>query len=280
MANATAMSRVLDIVSESASKDRVVLISSAISGATDLLIKASKSENMLRSQALYELRLKHFQIIDRLFTGKESEEAKSEIESIHNSLIEAPLEDYETYGEMFSTKILARKLKAEGIATLWLNSVELVKCVDGKVDTLHTYRNIKAAVESHPDVKVFVAPGFIASDESGHVCTLGRGGSDYSAALYAAALNADSLQIWTDVPGIMTTNPKEVKAARTIDKISYEAAFCLALHGAKVLYAPTVEPAKKAKIDIQILNSLNPKQKGTVIKEYAQKSLGEWVGIA
>ena len=98
--------------------------------------------------------------------------------------------------------------------------------------------------------------GFISSDgTTGEVTNLGRGGSDYSAAIYAAGCNDARLEIWTDVPGIMTANPKVVPSAVTVPTLSYSAAFALAEHGAKVLYAPTVIPARDAGIPFSILNT-------------------------
>ncbi len=282
VANATAMSRVLDIVENVALHDRVILVSSAISGATDLLIKASTSEDTEKTKLIESLRTSHFKIIDRLFTGEEREKTKRSIEKILDNLTKARPKDFQTYGELLSTTILFEKLQSERVKALWINSAELIKCDNGKVLFDLSCNNIRRIVEENPDVTVFVAPGFIASELlSGQPCTLGRGGSDYSAAIYAAALNADTLQIWTDVPGIMTTNPKDVKSARTIPEMSYEAAFLLASHGAKVLYAPTVEPAKNAGIDIQILNSFKPEQKGTIIRNHINRNAeGKWVGIA
>lgn len=281
VANATAMSRVLDIVENVALHDRVILVSSAISGATDLLIKASTSEDSEKTKLIESLKASHFKIIDRLFTGEEREKTKRAIKKILDNLIKSRVEDYQTYGELLSTTILFEKLRSEGIKTLWINSAELIKCDNGRVAFELSYNNIRRIIGENPDITVFVAPGFIASELSGQLCTLGRGGSDYSAAIYAAALNADALQIWTDVPGIMTTNPKDVKSARTIPEMSYEAAFLLASHGAKVLYAPTVEPAKNAGIDIQILNSFKPEQNGTIIRNYKnQNTEGKWIGIA
>ena len=280
VANATAMSRVLDIVSQASREDRVIIISSAISGATDLLIKASTASASQKVEIFDSLKHRHFEIIDRLFTGKENKDTKAIISQVDEDLRNAPEADYQSFGEIFSTMILARKLAAEGINALWLNSTDLIRVEGGVVNRALTYRKIKSAVESHPEVKVFVAPGFIASDETGHVCTLGRGGSDYSAALFAAALDARELQIWTDVPGIMTTNPKDVKNARTIPQMSYRAAFCLASHGAKVLYAPTVQPAEEKGISISILDSGATNLPGTLIKDCPMKAIGEWVGIA
>ena len=147
-----------------------------------------------------------------------------------------------------------------------------------EVDTAVTYKAIREAVEANPQGKVFVAPGFIAHDPSGAVTTLGRGGSDYSASIYAAALDADDLQIWTDVPGVMTANPRDVPSARSIANISYRAAFDLARYGAKVLYAPAVGPAREKGIAIRILNTFDPQHPGTTISS-EESSIAEYKGV-
>ena len=268
VANATNMSRVLDIVSDAASKDRVILVSSAISGCTDKLIEGGQ-ENF---RALKDA---HRKIIRRLFTGVEREEAYAECDALFEELAAAPAEDAVTFGELFSTKILARKLACEGFDARWIDSRDII--VKGDID--RTYVNIAASV-ADAGVRIFVAPGFIARDLGGHVTTLGRGGSDYSAALFAAGAKADTLQIWTDVPGIMTTNPKVVPAARTIPTISYDAAFCMAEHGAKVLYAPTVAPARSAGIAINIRNTFNPAHPGTSIENVPESGVCEWMGLS
>ena len=126
-------------------------------------------------------------------------------------------------------------------------------------------------------MQVFVAPGFIASTYEGKRTTLGRGGSDLSASIFAAALQADDLQIWTDVPGIMTANPKDVPVAHTVPEMSYRAALDMASAGAKVLYAPSVQPAMDAGIAIRILNTFDPENPGTVV---SGKTGAGWTGVA
>ena len=187
VANATAISRVLDIIDEAVKKDKVVLVSSAISGCTDSLI-ALGSGAQDKDQIWYALLKKHEAIATRLFTGDERVVVYQTLRKLFDELYMAEGADCQTFGELFSTRILAEKLSCDGLRTLWIDSRDLVRTKGGKVDTQLTYSNIKSVVEGHPEVDVFVAPGFIARDETGHVCTLGRGGSDYSAALYAAAL--------------------------------------------------------------------------------------------
>lgn len=277
VANATNISRVLDIVTKAARRDRVALVCSAISGCTDSLLGLARTErgSAERKVMLGSLKTRHLDIIRRLFTGAEREAVSEKIESLFGKLAAAPEDEMVTYGELFSTTIIAEKLRCEGFRTKWLDSRILVI----KDNPTLTYNNISTAVALEPEVEVFVAPGFIASEYEGKVTTLGRGGSDFSAALYAAALKANRLEIWTDVPGIMTANPKVVPAARTIPEMPYQAALDMATHGAKVLYAPTVQPAMEAGIAIHILNTFEPENPGTVVSALPEPELGEWMGV-
>ena len=268
VADATNMSRVLDITGGELEKGRVVLVSSAISGCTDGLLAVAAGD----MSGLPALRERHLAIVRRLFTGDERIDAAAEVSRLFEEMEAAPADEKVTFGELLSTRILARKLACDGVTVHWADSRKLVV----KDDLPETYRQIRAEI-SATDADIVVAPGFICRDSSGKVCTLGRGGSDYSAALYAAALQADSLQIWTDVPGIMTANPKQVPAARTIPGMSYRAALEMAEHGAKVLYAPTVAPAMEAGIDIEIRNTFAPSGRFTRIS--ARPDAAPWVGV-
>ncbi len=253
VASATNMSRVLDLVEMEARERRVILVSSAISGCTDALLNAGPD-------SLLEMEKRHRDIVTRLFTGADRTRVQALVDALFTELRQAPADEQVTYGEILSTTILCEKLKAEGCRTVWLDSRDLVV----KDNEKETYRRIRQAVDA-ADAHVLVAPGFICREESGKVSTLGRGGSDYSAALYAAAVKASSLQIWTDVPGIMTANPRQVSRARSIPRMSYTAAREMASHGAKVLYAPTVAPAMEAGIAIEIRNTFAPEGGKTVI---------------
>ena len=280
VADATRMSRVLDIVLAAAEKDRVILVSSAVSGCTDALIALGEERDpAAKAQRIGVLRDRHRAIARRLFTGAERREMLAELDGLFEELATAEPAACVTFGELFSTRILARKIACEDIAALWLDSRRLVLAPGGTVDEAQTYANIRSAVEAAPDVRVFVAPGFIASDGEGRVTTLGRGGSDYSAALFAAGARAASLEIWTDVPGMMTANPKVVPAAVTIPDISYQAALSLAENGAKVLYAPTVKPAMEAGIAFSIRNTFDPRHPGTLVSGRPAVKEGEWMGV-
>ena len=269
VASATNISRVLDLVGQEAAKGRVILVSSAISGCTDTLLQLAEGN----PEGLEPLRERHRDIVRRLFTGVERRSVLERMDALFEEMLKAPDAEKVTYGEIFSTTLLAAKLEADGYRTQWLDSRRLVI----KDKPALTYRNIAGAVAEN-SADIFVAPGFICGTAEGGVSTLGRGGSDYSAALYAAALQADSLQIWTDVPGIMTANPKQVSHARTIPEMTYGDALQMASHGAKVLYAPTVAPAMEAGIAIEIKNTFNPDGGKTVICGSARPS--GTVGIA
>ncbi|MBO4434177.1 MAG: aspartate kinase [Bacteroidales bacterium] len=261
VADATHISQVLDIVEAELPKGQVVLVASAISGATDTLLGGDEA-------AMEALEKRHLKIVQRLFTGSEREQAADEIRNLFAQMRQAPEEERVTFGEIFSTRIIERKLRVDGIRSQWLDSRRLIIKGDREATRGSIQRAFADAAE------VYVAPGFICGTKDGGVSTLGRGGSDYSAAIYAAALKADSLQIWTDVPGIMTANPRQVPAARTIPEMSYKTALEMASNGAKVLYAPTVAPAMEAGIAIEVRNTFAPNGGKTVISDKAPDTLG------
>ncbi len=212
VANATAMSRVLDIVEQAAEKDRVILVSSAISGCTDALIQIGKAEDP--EQLIDALERKHLAIINRLFTGKERLDAVSDCRSTFSEVRCIP-PVIESFGELLSTRILSRKLSCEGFKATWIDSRNMIFTSGGEVDTEKSYAAIVRTIYSYPETRIFVAPGFIARDENENVTTLGRGGSDYSASLFAAATDADDLEIWTDVPGITVASLDDEQSGTT-----------------------------------------------------------------
>ena len=276
VATATNISRVLDIVGAEVQQGRqVILVSSAISGCTDALLEIAAAETApeRKIELCQTLLERHLAIARRLFTGREQEAMAPLLQGLFEEMMAAPDAAKVTFGEIFSTRILAEKLRCEHYRTQWLDSRELVV----SDDLPESYRRIAAAVGD--DAQIFVAPGFIARDSAGTVTTLGRGGSDYSAAIYAAAVGAVSLQIWTDVPGIMTANPKAVNRARTVPQMPYQAALDMARCGAKVLYAPTVAPAMEAGIAIEIKNTFDPANPGTTIQGAPSQESYRWIGV-
>ena len=173
-----------------------------------------------------------------------------------------------SFGERLSTIILFHRARERGIAAELLDSRELVKTDDNftaaaPIEDLTT-RLVTSRVRAKPGM-VAIMQGFIASTTGGAPTTLGRGGSDYTATIVGAALRAEEVQIWTDVTGIMTSDPRIAKSARTIDRISYREAAELAYFGAKVIHPATIQPAVNLGIPVWVKNTFSPQAAGTCI---------------
>ena len=220
VANAQNMAKVIDIVVNAVDRDRTILVSSAISGCTDTLIKigtlASERDESYKT-LIDDLQQKHHDIINELLPREKQEESLEVCDGLFDSLRSiaqgvcllgelspASLDAIQSFGELWSTKILATKLASIGISTKWIDSRNIIRTVakgdKNVVDIQKTYYRINEVVESNPITQLFVLPGFIAADKQGRTTTLGRGGSDYTASLYAVGCKARVLEIWTDVP--------------------------------------------------------------------------------
>ncbi|MBA3351560.1 MAG: aspartate kinase, partial [Blastocatellia bacterium] len=175
-----------------------------------------------------------------------------------------------SYGEQLSSRLLAEVLKSKGVNARQVDSRRLIVTDDeyGAATPIIDETNELVKLELEPLIAAGEVPilgGFIAASRSGETTTLGRGGSDYSAALVAAALNARELQIWTDVTGVMTCDPRICGEARTIPVLSYEEAAELAYFGAKVLHPKTIKPAVDGGIPVRVCNTFEPAQIGTMV---------------
>ena len=300
VANATNMSLVVDIVTKAVDRDRTILVVSAISGCTDTLIEigtlASQRDESYK-ELINGLQQKHHDIINALLPREKQEESLEVCDSLFDSLRSiaqgvyllgelspASLDAIQSFGELWSTKILATKLASIGIETKWIDSRNIIRTVakgeKNIVDIQKTYYRVNEMVESNNMTQLFVLPGFIASDKQGRTTTLGRGGSDYTASLYAVGCKARILEIWTDVPGMMTSNPKIVPTARTISNISYKAAQELSHFGAKVIYPPTIQPVVAEGIPIYIKNTFEPDAYGALIEKHPPRSKDKLIGIS
>jgi aspartokinase/homoserine dehydrogenase 1 len=188
-----------------------------------------------------------------------------------------------SFGECFSAALIASIFCAKGLPAVYVDSRALIKTRGdfGKavVQEDETFLLIRSWFNSKSP-SLPVVTGFIASAEDGSTTTLGRGGSDLTAAVFGAALDAEEVEIWTDVDGIFTADPKQVKNAFPIDSISYEEAMELSHFGAKVIYPPTIQPALERGIPIRIKNTFNPGFHGTVIVKNADPSTYPIRGIS
>lgn len=300
VANAQSMGQCADIISKAVSKDRTIVIASAISGFTDALIRVGNlaaDKDKSYKDILDEFKERHHTIIRELLPMEkveESIEACDGIFEILNSvaygvyllgeLSPASLDAIQGCGELVSSRILATKMASLGVPTKWIDSTTIIRThnVAGKevVDMELSYENVGKMIENNPITMLFVAPGFIASDQKGRMVTLGRGGSDFSASIYAVGSKARSLETWKDVPGIMTADPKIVPDARLVKHISYKAALELSHFGAKVIYPPTIQPVVKARIPILVKCTFDPDGEGTVIEQNPPMTDQHTIGIS
>lgn len=174
-----------------------------------------------------------------------------------------------SFGERNSAYIIAHFLKQEGINANYLDARKIIKTDksfgSGIVDFKLSYRKAQDYFSQNPEIQIVT--GFIASAKGGLTTTLGRGGSDYTAAILAAALDADLIEIWTDVDGVLTADPRKVKRAFTIPNMTYAEAMEMSHFGAKVIYPPTIQPALSRKIPLVIKNTFNPEFPGTMISD-------------
>lgn len=177
-----------------------------------------------------------------------------------------------SYGELLSSRIVAAAMEHEGLSPEWVDSRKVIvtdhQYLSARVDFVQTNKRIKDEIKGH---KLFIAPGYISRSTTGDSTTLGRGGSDYTAAIFAGALDAEILEIWTDVNGMMSADPRLVSDTITIPAMSYEEAMELSYFGAKVIYPPTIQPAMAKQIPIVIKNSFEPEHPGTTISKHPDR---------
>jgi len=285
VANAENIGKVIEIIRGQSAEDDCAVVLSALQTTTDKLIAAGRAAaagNDTFLETLADIEKNHENVISELFTGAMHQQVFDELRSaiedlgkvcegarLVGELSDKTLDRILSFGELASSRIISAKLSAEGLQNEWFDSRLVIK-----TDSKHTSaavnfgesdQRITASI-ANSDARLFIFPGFIASDQNGITTTLGRGGSDYTAAILAAALNADVLEIWTDVSGMMTADPRFVRNVRQISNISYREAMELSHFGAKVIYPPTIQPVMAKGIPVLIKNTFAPGDEGTLIE--------------
>ena len=265
--------------------EKFAVVFSAFGGVTDYLIKMSSAaakgdESYIEHFNSFSKR--HIDTVNELFNEAEKEEILAELKENHEVLkgllkgvflvreASPRTMDYVlSFGERNSNYIISQYLRKEGINTNYLDARKIIKTDKkfgaAKVDLDATSKNIQEYFANHPEVQI--TTGFIASSKGGLTTTLGRGGSDFTAAILAAGLDAESIEIWTDVDGVLTSDPRRVKSAFTIPTLTYAEAMEMSHFGAKVIYPPTIQPAMAKGIPIYIKNTFNPSFVGTFISK-------------
>jgi len=270
--------------------EKPIVVLSAMSGVTNLLI--SMAEGAANGQdfmiALAELEKRHFDVVKSLLTVQNQNPAFTRLKIYVNQLedlLQGVLTLREltpktrdlvlSFGERCSTLMIGKIAAQHFPGALTVDASEIIKTDSAfgqaRVNMELTDLLIRGFYNEHKDEVLFVT-GFIASNEAGQITTLGRGGSDYTAAILGAALNAQEIQIWTDVNGMMTADPRMVKKAFSLPELTYTEAMELSYFGAKVIYPPTMIPAFLKKIPIVIKNTFEPDFEGTVIRHDCKPS--------
>lgn len=271
------------IVEKEAKENQVVVVVSALGGITDKLINTStlavegKEEWRQEFDNMVD---RHHKMIDTIITDNKKREKLfncvdamfEQLRSIYfgvyliHDLSPKTLDAIVSYGERLSSQIVAALIDG----AKWFDAKSFIKTENKNnkhtLDAELTYQLVKKTFADLP--RISLVPGFISTDKNnGETTNLGRGGSDYTAAIIAAALNAEVLEIWTDVDGFMTADPKVIPAAYTINQLSFIEAMELCNFGAKVIYPPTIYPVCIKNIPIRVKNTFNPEHPGTLIKE-------------
>jgi len=287
--------KVFDIIKDQyEDKGNYTIVVSAFGGVTDQLIEMSELAARADISYLDVFKIfseRHHTVASQLLSEQTYSAVRSDLEENHSTLknllhgiflvreSSPRTMDYVlSFGERNSAFIIANAFNERGIPTSFLDARKVITTdktfgsalVNFKVTEEKTKRYFK----NHADV-LHIVTGFIAADQGGLTTTLGRGGSDYTASILASCLDAKALEIWTDVDGVLTCDPRKVKKAFTIPSLSYKEAMELSHFGAKVIYPPTIQPALLKDIPIYIRNTFNPDFKGTLINKETEASLAK-----
>ena len=276
------------IVEKEAKHQPIIVVVSALGGITDQLIATSqlalKGDESWKTE-FDSIVARHHKMIDAIITDPHDREVlfnkvDSLFEQLHSiyygvflihDLSHKTEDTIVSYGERLSSRIVATLIRG----AKWFDAREFIKTEEklGK-RSLDSELTNKLVVNTFSDLpRISLVPGFIAQDrDSGDITNLGRGGSDYTASILAASLNAEVLEIWTDVDGFMTADPRVIKSAYTINELSYTEAMELCNFGAKVVYPPTIYPVCVKNIPIKVKNTFNPDGKGTIIKSHVENN--------
>jgi len=299
VANAENINKIVSTLKERIGKEKLVVVVSALGGITDTLINsvamASRGEELYKEE-LQKIENRHLEMVKELIPISQQSHLLSlvkrhcnEIEDICSGvfllqeLTPRTKDRVMSYGELLSSQIISAKFQSEGFENKWTDSRKIIitnshyehAVVDFELTNEKIQNYFANSVESF-----FLVPGFIASDINGITTTLGRGGSDYTASIIAAALNANALEIWTDVSGMMTADPRLVSNAKIIPHILYREAMELSHFGAKVVYPPTIQPVMRKNIPVWVKSTFAPSDHGTLIENTSIKNGSSVRGIS
>ena len=276
------MKEVVNLVTKSG--EPVFIVLSAMSGTTNSLIEISdylyKKNPEGANEVINMLEKKYMKHIEELYTTDEMKQNTHEfIASEMNYLRSFTKELFTSFeeksivaqGEMMSTNMVVNYMKEQGIKAVLLNALDFMRTdKNSEPDPTYIREKLSAIMEKNPDNQVYITQGFICRNAYGEIDNLQRGGSDYTASLIGAAINAEEIQIWTDIDGMHNNDPRVVEKTEPVHHLHFEEAAELAYFGAKILHPTCIQPAKYAGIPVRLLNTMDPEAEGTTISNQTE----------
>lgn len=276
------MKEVVNLVTKSG--EPVFIVLSAMSGTTNSLIEISdylyKKNPEGANEVINMLEKKYMKHIEELYTTDEMKQNTHEfIASEMNYLRSFTKELFTSFeeksivaqGEMMSTNMVVNYMKEQGIKAVLLNALDFMRTdKNSEPDPTYIREKLSAIMEKNPDNQVYITHGFICRNAYGEIDNLQRGGSDYTASLIGAAINAEEIQIWTDIDGMHNNDPRVVEKTEPVHHLHFEEAAELAYFGAKILHPTCIQPAKYAGIPVRLLNTMDPEAEGTTISNQTE----------
>ena len=268
-----------------ASEERVFLVLSAMSGTTNSLLEISnylyKKNTDGANEIINRLEEKYLQHIEELYsTDKWKNETRNFIREIFTYLRSFTKELFTSFeeksivaqGEILSTNMMANYMKEQGYNVALVSALDFMRTdKNSDPDPVYIKNKLGTVLDNHKDVQVLITQGFICRNAYGEIDNLLRGGSDYTASLIGAAINASEIQIWTDIDGMHNNDPRVVEKTSPVHQLHFEEAAELAYFGAKILHPTCVQPAKYAGIPVKLLNTMDPLAEGTTISNTTEK---------
>ena len=276
------MKEVVNLVTKSG--EPVFIVLSAMSGTTNSLIEISdylyKKNPEGANEVINMLEKKYMKHVEELYTTDEMKQNTREfIASEMNYLRSFTKELFTSFeeksivaqGEMMSTNMVVNYMKEQGIKAVLLNALDFMRTdKNSEPDPTYIREKLSAIMEKNPDNQVYITQGFICRNAYGEIDNLQRGGSDYTASLIGAAINAEEIQIWTDIDGMHNNDPRVVEKTEPVHHLHFEEAAELAYFGAKILHPTCIQPAKYAGIPVRLLNTMDPEAEGTTISNQTE----------
>ena len=276
------MKEVVNLVTKSG--EPVFIVLSAMSGTTNSLIEISdylyKKNPEGANEVINMLEKKYMKHIEELYTTDEMKQNTHEFIASEMNYLRSFTKELFTsceeksivaQGEMMSTNMVVNYMKEQGIKAVLLNALDFMRTdKNSEPDPTYIREKLSAIMEKNPDNQVYITQGFICRNAYGEIDNLQRGGSDYTASLIGAAINAEEIQIWTDIDGMHNNDPRVVEKTEPVHHLHFEEAAELAYFGAKILHPTCIQPAKYAGIPVRLLNTMDPEAEGTTISNQTE----------